>query len=192
MKLRSSTETVCRDVESSVDVEHLRLVLEGFESGADRALVAYLLNVDFHQYCSKMGMFDIPKPTEGRLRRPTWIGGFSITAIKDYIRDAISTGMDKEDDIVDPALIRGRMNFDFIDNFSHEKELINELINEAVYKWNKEVDKKAAEEEEKASSHDDSGRIPEVPQKEEENDQERGQGDRVTARQCQQCHHWFQ
>ena len=184
MKLRSSTETVCRDVESSVDVEHLRLVLEGFESGADRALIAYFLNIDFHQYCSKMGMFDIPKPKPDRMRRPTWIGGFSITAIKDYIRDAISTGMDKEDDIVDPALIRGRMNFDFIDNFSHEKELINELINEAVYKWNKEVDKKAAEEEEKVSSHDDSGKVPEVPEREEEDDQERGQGDRATASQA--------
>ena len=76
------------------------------------------------------------------------------------------------------------MNFDFIDNFSHEKELIDELICEAVYKWNKEADKKAAEEEEKVSSHDDSGKIPEVPEREEEDDQERGQGDRATASQA--------
>ena len=170
-------------VECSIEVERLRSVVESYESGADRALVAYFLNVDFHQYCSRMGMFDIPKSKEGRLRRPTWIGGFSITAIKDYIWDAISTGMDKEDDVVDPALIRGKMNFDFIDNFSHEKELINELITEAVYRWNKEV-KKAAEEEEKASSHDDSGKIPAVLEKEEEDDQERGQGDRATASQA--------
>ena len=192
MKLRPSAETVCRNlmdemifgVECSIEVERLRSVVEGYEHNADRALVAYFLNVDFHQYCSKMGMFDIPKPKGGRLRRPTWIGGFSITAIKDYIWDAIATGMDKEDDVVDPALIRGRMNFDFIDNFSHEKELIDELINEAVYKWNKEVDKKAAEEEEKVSSHDDSGKIPEGPEREEEDDQERGQGDRATASQA--------
>ena len=183
MRLKPSTETVRRDVECSVEVEHLKSVLEGFESDADRALVAYFLNIDFHQYCSKMGMFDIPKPKTDRLRRPTWIGGFSITAIKDYIWDAIDTCMDKEDDVVDPALIRGRMNFDFIDNFSHEKELIDELICEAVYKWNKEIDKKAAEEEEKVSSHDDSGKIPEVPEREEEDDQERGQGDRAAASQ---------
>ena len=171
---------VCRDVESSVDVEHLRMVLEGFESGADKALIAYFLNIDFHQYCSKTGMFDIPKPRPDRLRRPTWIAGFSITAIKDYIWDAI----DKEEDAVDPAIIRGRMNFDFIDNFSHEKELIDELIYEAAYKWNKEVDKKAAGEEEKGSSHDGSGKIPEVPEREEEDDQERGQGDRAMAGQA--------
>ena len=132
-----------------------------------------------------MGMFDIPKPKADRLRRPTWIGGFSITAIKDYIRDAIDTCMDKEDDVVDPALIRGRMNLDFIDNFSHEKELIDELIGEAVWKWNKEADKKAAEEEEKVSSHEDSGKISEVPEREEvEDSQERGQGDRATASQA--------
>ena len=184
MKLRSSTEMVCRDVESSVDVEHLRLVLEGFESDADRALVAYFLNIDFHQYCSKMGMFDIPKPKPDRLRRPTWIGGFSITAIKDYIRDAIETGMDKEEDVVDPALIRGRMNSDFIDNFSHKKELINELIEEAVWKWNKEVSKKIAEEERKASSQEEGDKVLEVSEKEEDlADRERGQGDRAKGSQ---------
>ena len=94
-------------VECSIEVERLRSVVESYERNADRALVAYFLNVDFHQYCSKMGMFDIPKPKGGCLRRPTWIGGFSITAVKDYIWDAIATGMDKEDDVVDPASHQG-------------------------------------------------------------------------------------
>ena len=78
-----------------------------------------------------------------------WIGGFAITAIKDYIKDAINTCMAKEDDVIDPALNRGQMNFDLIENFSHERELIDKLIGEAVRKWNKEATKKATEEEER-------------------------------------------
>ena len=77
MKLRPSTGTVCRNlmdemifgVECSIEVERLRSVVESYESGADRALVAYFLNVDFHQYCSKMGMFDIPKSKRGAFKK---------------------------------------------------------------------------------------------------------------------------